>query len=94
MPTYILDKVFLLVASCALLLQPVESLKCSRNDIFEDGGRTVKKRPGCTVFDATSKLHQNGYDSLLSTLSGQLDLEDMVLGYACLDDVGVASLAD
>ena len=66
---------------------------CSRNDIFSRGKRLVVGRPGCSIFDATSKLHSNGYDSLLATLTDTLTMDVMFLGYASLGDEGLKNLA-
>ena len=94
MDSYARVRGVLLVAVCTVLLQSTDALLCSRNDIFVQGARQVVKRPGCSIFDATSRLHQNGYDSLLSTLTGTLSLVDMMLGYASLGDEGLKSLAE
>jgi len=83
---------FFLSTVFAVAVSGVDKI-CTRNDIFNSSDTSIINRPGCTVFDSTGKLHQNGYDSLLAVLSDTMNMNSIDLGYQTLGDAGFLSLA-
>ena len=84
---------FFLSTVLAVAVSGVDKI-CSRNDIFKPSNNKIINRPGCTVFDSTGNLHQNGYDSLLAVLSDTMNMDSIQLGYQTLGDAGFLSLAE